>query len=184
MINKLDPVVSALNDQKESLEKKLEEGQKDALAETELINLQDLAEHLKHVLSTPDSSKVEKIRSVLAKMDDDMDGAVKAQHVIDVLELLSENPEGLPTKLFEEVVEMMVKEEQLEAQTLAEKALQLASFSQNIRMEGEKVATKTNIGASSPQSDSGAEKKPLNDIEKVIGLKSEEKSHKEVGRDS
>ncbi|RXG71471.1 LETM1 and EF-hand domain-containing protein 1, mitochondrial [Armadillidium vulgare] len=135
MINKLDPVVSALNDQKESLKKKLEEGQKDALAETELINLQDLAEHLKHILSTPDSAKVEKIRSVLAKMDDDMDGAVKAQHVIDVLELLSENPEGLPTKLFEEVVEMMVKEEQLEAQTLAEKALQLPSFSQNIRME-------------------------------------------------
>lgn len=124
-------------------------------------------------------------------MDDDMDGAVKAEHVMKVLKLLSQEYEGLPTKLFEEVVEMMVKEEQLEAQVLAKKALELPFIVTQKEKEGRgrnAPADAEGHSASSPDSreanDSAssstvASSSSLSEMEqKVMDLNSEKASGK------
>ena len=56
-------------------------------------------------------------------MDEDHDGAVKADHILKVLELLSESQVGFSKKMLEDVVSTLSKEEQLETQTLIQRAL-------------------------------------------------------------
>lgn len=63
------------------------------------------------------------IHDVLAKMDFDKDGSVEVEHVLHVLNLMIDEQVGVTPKLFEEVVEMLAKEEQLESAQLIEQAL-------------------------------------------------------------
>lgn len=63
------------------------------------------------------------IHDVLAKMDFDKDGSVEVEHVLHVLNLMIDEQVGVTPKLFEEVVEMMAKEEQLESAQLIQHAL-------------------------------------------------------------
>lgn len=63
------------------------------------------------------------IHDVLAKMDFDKDGSVEVEHVLHVLNLMIDEQVGVTPKLFEEVIEMMAKEEQLESAQLIQHAL-------------------------------------------------------------
>lgn len=63
------------------------------------------------------------IHDVLAKMDFDKDGSVEVEHVLHVMNLMIDEQVGVTPKLFEEVIEMMAKEEQLESAQLIEQAL-------------------------------------------------------------
>lgn len=119
--------------------------------------------------------KVEKILSVLSKMDDDLDGALKAEHVMRVLKLLSEDSEGMSASLFEEVVEMMVKEDQLSAQSLVEKTLTLPAFSLDMSVKNNHLkggANQPPLPAGSTLDSSKNDIQPrLDEVEKIIGLK-------------
>lgn len=89
----------------------------------ELVNLEELNRHLSYIYHAPDTSKVSMISNVLAKMDFNKDGSVEVDHVLGVLNLMLDKNEGISPKLFEEVIEMMVKEEQLESAKLIQHAL-------------------------------------------------------------
>lgn len=63
------------------------------------------------------------INDVLAKMDFDKDGSVEVEHVLHVLNLMIDEQVGVTPKLFEEVIEMLAKEDQLESAQLIQHAL-------------------------------------------------------------
>ena len=125
------------------------------------------------------------IRSVLSRMDGDMDGVIKAEHVIKVLELISEDKVGVSPKMFEDVIQMMEKEEQLEAHQLVERALE--KLPTVIKYEDVKLDLEDSFGKLSPEerNDSVSKnisKRDRNIIEEVVKLKNDEpqKPTKEV----
>ena len=87
------------------------------------MNLHDLTQHLNYICYASDTSKVALIHDVLAKMDFDKDGAVEVEHVLHVLNLMIDEQVGVTPKLFEEVVEIMAKEDQLESAQVIQHAL-------------------------------------------------------------
>ncbi|MPC50832.1 LETM1 and EF-hand domain-containing protein anon-60Da, mitochondrial [Portunus trituberculatus] len=92
-------------------------------SQAELVSLQDLSQHLNYICHASDTSKVALIHDVLAKMDFDKDGAVEVEHVLHVLNLMIDEQVGVTPKLFEEVVEMLAKEDQLESAQVIQHAL-------------------------------------------------------------
>ena len=58
---------------------------------------------MSYITHAPNTSKVEMIREVLTKMDQDKDGAVKVEHVLKVVENMMDDYSGVTPKLFEEV---------------------------------------------------------------------------------
>ncbi|ROT60861.1 LETM1 and EF-hand domain-containing protein 1, mitochondrial [Penaeus vannamei] len=126
MISKMEPLLDSVGKEKAQRQKIVDAGEAKAKDKAELVNLEELAQHMTYICHAPDTSKVEMIRDVLAKMDFDQDGAVKVEHVLRVMELMVDEQVGVSPKLFEEVIEMVAKEEQLETAKLIKHALESA----------------------------------------------------------
>ncbi|CAL4090637.1 unnamed protein product, partial [Meganyctiphanes norvegica] len=124
MIGRMDPLLTALSKEKDSLQKMVDAGDAKQKQKADLVSVEELITHMSHVSKAPDISKVEMIRSVLERMDEDKDGAVKVEHVMRVLELMTADKVGISPKLFEEVIEMMAKEQQMETTKLIARALE------------------------------------------------------------
>lgn len=142
----------------------------------ELVNLEELAQHMTYICHAPDTSKVEMIRDVLAKMDFDQDGAVKVEHVLRVMELMVDEQVGVSPKLFEEVIEMVAKEEQLETAKLIKHALESA------KVNSQEEATTSSSQSSSDSSSSASsdsstlqESLPQSNIQDAPPIESESK---------
>ncbi|XP_076048670.1 mitochondrial proton/calcium exchanger protein-like isoform X2 [Oratosquilla oratoria] len=124
MINRLDGIMTSLKEEKAKKQKIVDAGEDKGKEKEELVSIDDLVKSLSYICHTPDISKVEMIRAVLDKMDDDQDGAVKIEHVLKVLELITEEQVvGVSQHLVEDVIDMVSKEEKLETATLIQRAL-------------------------------------------------------------
>ncbi|XP_066986705.1 mitochondrial proton/calcium exchanger protein isoform X2 [Macrobrachium rosenbergii] len=136
MLNRMEPLLEGLFKEKAHRQMIVDAGKAKALEKAEIVSLEELAKHMTYICHTPDTSKVEMIRDVLAKMDFDHDGAVKVDHVLKVLELMLDEHTGVPPKLVEDIIEMMAKEEQLETATLIQHALK-RTMEENVKMKSQ-----------------------------------------------
>uniref|UniRef100_A0A0P4WD41 Mitochondrial proton/calcium exchanger protein n=1 Tax=Scylla olivacea TaxID=85551 RepID=A0A0P4WD41_SCYOL len=123
MINRMEPLLDRLSKEKAYRQKIVDAGEAKDKTKAELVSLQDLSQHLNYICHASDTSKVALIHDVLAKMDFDKDGAVEVEHVLHVLNLMIDEQVGVTPKLFEEVVEMLAKEDQLESAQVIQHAL-------------------------------------------------------------
>ncbi|KAK8732531.1 hypothetical protein OTU49_006807, partial [Cherax quadricarinatus] len=123
MINKIEPVLESLKKEKDYRQKIVDAGEAKVQDKAELVNLEELTRHLSYIYHAPDTSKVSMISDVLAKMDFDNDGSVEVDHVLHVLNLMLDEEVGVSPKMFEDVIEMLAKEEQLESAKLIQHAL-------------------------------------------------------------
>lgn len=136
------------------------------------MNLEELARHMTYICHAPDTSKVEMIRDVLAKMDFDQDGAVKVEHVLRVMELMVDEQVGVSPKLFEEVIEMIAKEEQLETAKLIKHALESAKLNAE---EGPNATSSPSDSSSPTPSSTLQENSSQSSLQGASSLESESK---------
>lgn len=86
MIGKMDKLLTDLESKEKQLKQDLE--QKDLATETtdkkkeELLKIDDIMAAIKKIKDVPDESRLEQIKNVLGKIDDDMDGSIKVEDVL------------------------------------------------------------------------------------------------------
>lgn len=91
MINKMDSVLAELENKEKKLKEDLQ--QKDLAVETtdkkkeELLKIDDIMVAIKKIKDVPDDSRLDQIKNVLGKIDDDRDGAIKVEDVLKVNKL-------------------------------------------------------------------------------------------------
>eukprot|EP00095_Tigriopus_kingsejongensis_P003727 maker-scaffold357_size197762-snap-gene-0.42 protein:Tk03727 transcript:maker-scaffold357_size197762-snap-gene-0.42-mRNA-1 annotation:"paramyosin " len=98
--------------------RKANEGQDDSL-----VTIQELIDAVKKLQATTDSSKVEKIATVLSKMDEDSDGLIKVDHVLKVIELLGTEQIQLNSKQIKKILDMLEKEDMMQIEANIEEVL-------------------------------------------------------------
>lgn len=123
MIGRMDKVLNTLEKKEAQLKKDLEAGPSDKKKE-ELLKIDDIIAAVKKIKDVPDQSRVEKIATVLRKMDDDHDGSLKIDDVLKVIEIIGKENVKLSNKQMDELIELIDKEEILEVENKIEKALQ------------------------------------------------------------
>ncbi|KAK5649491.1 hypothetical protein RI129_000520 [Pyrocoelia pectoralis] len=123
MITKLDTAVEDLQNKEKQLKKDLEIENTDKKKE-ELLEIDEILDAIKKVKTLPDYSRLEQIKKVLAKMDDDSDGSLKVEDVLKVIELIGNENVKLSGKQVDEIIDLLEKEEILEVENKIEKALQ------------------------------------------------------------
>lgn len=87
MISKMDTVLTELEDKEKQLKKDLEVEATDKKKE-ELLKIDDIMMAIRKIKDVPDDSRLEQIKNVLAKIDDDRDGSIKVEDVLKVSTLL------------------------------------------------------------------------------------------------
>lgn len=86
MIGTMDKLLTDLESKEKQLKQDLE--QKDLATETtdkkkeELLKIDDIMAAIKKIKDVPDESRLEQIKNVLGKIDDDMDGSIKVEDVL------------------------------------------------------------------------------------------------------
>lgn len=86
MIGKMDKLLTDLESKEKQLKHDLE--QKDLASETtdkkkkELLKIDDIMAAIKKIKDVPDKSRLEQIKNVLGKIDDDRDGSIKVEDVL------------------------------------------------------------------------------------------------------
>uniref|UniRef100_A0A6P7GEP9 Mitochondrial proton/calcium exchanger protein n=1 Tax=Diabrotica virgifera virgifera TaxID=50390 RepID=A0A6P7GEP9_DIAVI len=123
MINKLDNVLVGLEKREKQLKKDLELEATDKKKE-ELLKIDDIIAVIHKIRDVPDQSKIEQIKNVLKRMDDDQDGSLKIEDVLKVIEIIGKENVNLSPKQIDELVDLIDKEEILEVEDKIEKALQ------------------------------------------------------------
>ncbi|XP_056631899.1 mitochondrial proton/calcium exchanger protein [Diorhabda sublineata] len=123
MINKLDSVLVDLEKREKQLKKDLEIEVTDKKKE-ELLKIDDIIAVIHKIKDVPDQSKIEQIKNVLKRMDDDKDGSIKVEDVLKVIEIIGKENVNLSPKQIDELVDLIDKEEILEVEDKIEKALQ------------------------------------------------------------
>lgn len=88
MINKMDSVLSQLESKEKQLKKDLEVEATDKKKE-ELLKIDDIMLAIKKIKDVPDASRLEQIKNVLGKIDDDRDGSIKIEDVLKVTVYIS-----------------------------------------------------------------------------------------------
>lgn len=90
MISKMDAVLAQLESEKQ--EKKLQktdnvntEDTTTSKAVEELVKIDELISAIKQIQSVPDQHRLQRITEILAKIDDDRDGAIKIEDVLKVI---------------------------------------------------------------------------------------------------
>ncbi|XP_042877628.1 mitochondrial proton/calcium exchanger protein-like [Penaeus japonicus] len=172
MISKMEPLLDRVGKEKAQRQKIVDAGEAKAKDKAELVNLEELARHMTYICHAPDTSKVEMIRDVLAKMDFDQDGAVKVEHVLRVMELMVDEQVGVSPKLFEEVIEMIAKEEQLETAKLIKHALESAKLNAE---EGPNATSSPSDSSSPTPSSTLQENSSQSSLQGASSLESESK---------
>lgn len=103
MIGKMDKVLSELESKEKQLKQDLE--QKDLAVETtdkkkeELLKIDDIMAAINKIKDVPDESRLEQIKNVLGKIDDDHDGSIKVEDVLKVSFLIYHVPVARQTCL-------------------------------------------------------------------------------------
>ncbi|XP_055607390.1 mitochondrial proton/calcium exchanger protein isoform X2 [Uranotaenia lowii] len=128
MINKMDTVLSDLEKKEKILKEQISvaEDSKSTKIETasdELVHIDELIAAIKKIQQVPDDSRLEQITKILGKIDDDHDGHIKVEDVMKVLELIGKDNVHLNSKQMDELIDLLYKEEVLNAEDKIEKAL-------------------------------------------------------------
>lgn len=127
MIQKMDAVLLELEQSEKQVKEKIEslssEEKKSIKAVEELVKIDELIAAIKQIQSVPDNHRLKRIAEILGKIDDDRDGAIKIEDVLKVVELIGKEDVKLSKKQLDEIIEMMDKEEILEAEEQIQKSL-------------------------------------------------------------
>ncbi|XP_058118687.1 mitochondrial proton/calcium exchanger protein isoform X2 [Anopheles coustani] len=129
MINKMDTVLTDLERKEKQLkERKHAAEQSDGLqvppaAEEELVRIDELMSAIKKIKNVTDDSRLDQISKILGKIDDDQDGQIKVEDVLKVIETIGKENVKLNAKQVDELIDLLDKEEVLEAEDKIEKAL-------------------------------------------------------------
>lgn len=84
IINKLDKVLVDLEAKEKLLKQELEKESTDKKKKDELLKIDDIVAVIHKIKGVTDESKIEQIKCVLKKIDDDKDGAIKVEDVLRV----------------------------------------------------------------------------------------------------
>lgn len=84
MINKMDSVLGELENKEKQLKKDLEKEATDKKKE-ELLKIDDIMAAIRKIKDVPDESRLQQIKNVLGKIDDDCDGSIKVEDVLKVI---------------------------------------------------------------------------------------------------
>ncbi|XP_624231.2 mitochondrial proton/calcium exchanger protein [Apis mellifera] len=129
MINKMDAVVVQLECEKkmkelQNINNVNKEQTNTSKTAEELVKIDELISAIKKMQSVPDQHRLQRIAEILAKIDDDRDGAIKIEDVLKVLELIGKEDIKLSKKQVDELLELIDKEEILEEKEQNQKKLQ------------------------------------------------------------
>ncbi|CAH1099864.1 unnamed protein product [Psylliodes chrysocephalus] len=124
IINKLDKVLVDLEAKEKLLKQELEKESTDKKKKDELLKIDDIVAVIHKIKGVTDESKIEQIKCVLKKIDDDKDGAIKVEDVLRVIEIIGKENVNLSPKQIDELIDLIDKEEILEVEDKIEKALQ------------------------------------------------------------
>ncbi|XP_053657972.1 mitochondrial proton/calcium exchanger protein [Anopheles marshallii] len=129
MINRMDTVMTELERKEKHLKEKMhaaeqsEELQKPQAADEELVRIDELMSAIKKIQNVTDDSRLDQISKILGKIDDDQDGQIKVEDVLKVIETIGKENVKLNAKQVDELIDLLDKEEELEAEDKIEKAL-------------------------------------------------------------
>ncbi|XP_076658964.1 leucine zipper and EF-hand containing transmembrane protein 1 [Halictus rubicundus] len=127
MIRKMDEVLEQLESEKKLKQEadtvNVEESPSVKSAE-ELVRIDELITAIKKIQNVPDEHRLQRIVEILAKMDDDRDGAIKVEDVLKVVELIGKEDIKLSKQQLHELIELIDKEEILEVEEQIQKSLQ------------------------------------------------------------
>ncbi|XP_055643508.1 mitochondrial proton/calcium exchanger protein isoform X2 [Toxorhynchites rutilus septentrionalis] len=131
MINKMDTVFADLEKKEKELKKQVSEAEGSqstvdtpaSIASEELVRIDELMSAIKKIQQVPDDSRLDQISKILGKIDDDQDGQLKVEDVLKVIEIIGKENVQLNTKQVDELIDLLDKEEVLEAEDKIEKAL-------------------------------------------------------------
>ncbi|XP_049280029.1 mitochondrial proton/calcium exchanger protein isoform X2 [Anopheles funestus] len=129
MINRMDTVMTELERKEKQLKEKMhaaeqsEELQKPQAADEELVRIDELMSAIKKIQNVTDDSRLDQISKILGKIDDDQDGQIKVEDVLKVIETIGKENVKLNAKQVDELIDLLDKEEVLEAEDKIEKAL-------------------------------------------------------------
>lgn len=88
-----------------------------------LVRVDELVTAIKLMQKTSDEAKLNTIEKVLSKIDVDQDGAISANEVLKVMETIGRENVKLSEKQVEELLDLLDKEEIIEAEVKVEKAI-------------------------------------------------------------
>ncbi|XP_053679681.1 mitochondrial proton/calcium exchanger protein [Anopheles nili] len=129
MINKMDTVLTDLERKEKRLKEQVhaagqsEEQPISPAADEELVRIDELMSAIKKIKNVTDDSRLDQISKILGKIDDDQDGQIKVEDVLKVIETIGKENVKLNAKQVDELIELLDKEEELEAEDKIEKAL-------------------------------------------------------------
>ncbi|XP_035891219.1 mitochondrial proton/calcium exchanger protein isoform X1 [Anopheles stephensi] len=130
MINRMDTVLTELERKEKQLKEKMhaaeqseEAAQKPQAADEELVRIDELMSAIKKIQNVTDDSRLDQISKILGKIDDDQDGQIKVEDVLKVIETIGKENVKLNAKQVNELIDLLDKEEELEAEDKIEKAL-------------------------------------------------------------
>lgn len=149
MIRKMDEVLGQLESEKKLKQEagSVKETPSTRSAE-ELVKIDELITAIKKIQNVPDEHRLQRIVEILAKMDDDRDGAIKIEDVLKVVELIGKEDIKLSKKQLHELLELIDKEEILEVEEQIQKSLQKDSAAGKEQSSEEKyVAPKSPVPA-------------------------------------
>ncbi|XP_065087181.1 mitochondrial proton/calcium exchanger protein isoform X2 [Ochlerotatus camptorhynchus] len=131
MINKMDTVLTDLEQKEKQLKEQVNAVEKSipdveipvCVATEELVRIDELMSAIKKIQQVPDDSRLDQIAKILGKIDDDHDGQIKVEDVLKVIETIGQENVQLNSKQLDELIDLLDKEEILEAEDKIEKAL-------------------------------------------------------------
>ncbi|KAL1378579.1 hypothetical protein pipiens_015499 [Culex pipiens pipiens] len=138
MISKMDTVLDDLEKKEKLLKEQVsaaateesklaaaaeEEALRASGASEELVRIDELMSTIRKIKQVPDDSRLDQISKILGKIDDDHDGQIKVEDVMKVIETIGKENIQLNAKQVDELIDMLDKEEVIEAETKIEKAL-------------------------------------------------------------
>ncbi|XP_054708538.1 mitochondrial proton/calcium exchanger protein-like [Uloborus diversus] len=134
MISKMDALLDSLNREKNTLQQQIDDKMKEGVAivkeRDDIISVNELVLAIRRIQKVSDDTKLQRIADVLEKMDVDRDGAVEVDHVLKVIELLGKDNVKVSVKQMEEIIDLLIKEDQLEMEEKMEKQKQLKEENQ------------------------------------------------------
>lgn len=125
MIHKMDHVISNLEQKGSVLKRQIEQDSDQSKQHREeLVSVDEVLQAMRKLQTQPDAERLQKIAVVLAKMDDDHDGIVKVDDVLQVIELIGKEDVKLSSKQVNEIILLLEKEESLEFAEKIEKVVE------------------------------------------------------------
>ncbi|XP_058448521.1 mitochondrial proton/calcium exchanger protein isoform X2 [Malaya genurostris] len=131
MISKMDTVLADLEKKEQELQQQVsavKESTTDndgpaSIVSEELVRIDELMSVIRKIQQIPDDSRLDQISKILGKIDDDHDGHIKVEDVLKVIETIGKENVHLNAKQVDELIDLLDKEEVLEAEDKIEKAL-------------------------------------------------------------